>query len=416
MAPSVYDILNWLARPGVAGHQGVVDLAAEEPHRLAELVAKSARRLRRGSTAVDAALSLVPDEDLQWIADESIAALRDGADRDTSQAASLVALLGLQAPATLQRHLRTIWRLRPNAESYYAEWPWRGAGPADIRLLEHTLTTATDPELRRRAWRCLVESRTSEGLDAALRSLGTAVPDDAATLASLQLVGIEREDGAPRRLTLDTTCHIVFPEGFITPSQWSGVRGTLQHPTWRPDGRRLGAGRFGGAVEVPCAVCGSPLHRLLALDRPPPGWPGPSQVVTCMSCLGWSVPVLFFSHDGDAVRPTGPEVPPQPPELTADPLPEAPIEFAESLPRWRLQGWAMANDRENLHRLGGEPTWIQSPDFPRCPQCARTMLFVLQLDSLDIDGGPEWLWGSGGILYVFWCGECSVTATFWQCT
>jgi len=44
------------------------------------------------------------------------------------------------------------------------------------------------------------------------------------------------------------------------------------------------------------------------------------------------------------------------------------------------------------------------------------MTFAMQFDSLDIDGGPWWLWGSGGILYVVWCANCSVSATFWQCT
>jgi hypothetical protein len=48
--------------------------------------------------------------------------------------------------------------------------------------------------------------------------------------------------------------------------------------------------------------------------------------------------------------------------------------------------------------------------------CAKTMRLLLQLDSLGRQEDVEWLWGSCGILYVFWCDACSLSATFWQCT
>lgn len=41
------------------------------------------------------------------------------------------------------------------------------------------------------------------------------------------------------------------------------------------------------------------------------------------------------------------------------------------------------------------------------------MRFLLQLDS-GLDDGC--LWGSGGILYVFWCDTCRVSNQTWQCT
>jgi hypothetical protein len=44
------------------------------------------------------------------------------------------------------------------------------------------------------------------------------------------------------------------------------------------------------------------------------------------------------------------------------------------------------------------------------------MPFVLQLDSLEIEGTPGWLWGSGGILYAFWCSRDSISATLCQWT
>jgi len=44
------------------------------------------------------------------------------------------------------------------------------------------------------------------------------------------------------------------------------------------------------------------------------------------------------------------------------------------------------------------------------------MMFVMQLDSLDIDKKIDWMWGSGGILYVYWCASCLISGTLWQCT
>lgn len=41
----------------------------------------------------------------------------------------------------------------------------------------------------------------------------------------------------------------------------------------------------------------------------------------------------------------------------------------------------------------------------------------MQLDSVlpTVDGGIL-LWGSGGMLYTYWCDGCAVSAHLWQCT
>jgi hypothetical protein len=81
------------------------------------------------------------------------------------------------------------------------------------------------------------------------------------------------------------------------------------------------------------------------------------------------------------------------------------------------QDWGLANGRENLHRVGGHPSWIQSAAFPDCLSCGTTMQFLLQLDSeIPTADGQEWLWGSGGICYSFQCSPCRVTTHLWQCT
>jgi hypothetical protein len=105
------------------------------------------------------------------------------------------------------------------------------------------------------------------------------------------------------------------------------------------------------------------------------------------------------------------------PQFPAEPLLEGTVGLVATPARWRLQDWGAANSRENLHRLGGEPTWIQNSDYPRCPSCGSTMAALLQLDSgLPTEDGGQLLWGSGGIAYVSWCDNCAISGVQWQCT
>lgn len=85
--------------------------------------------------------------------------------------------------------------------------------------------------------------------------------------------------------------------------------------------------------------------------------------------------------------------------------------------RWFWQAWGCSNSRENLNRVGGEPSWIQDAEYPSCPSCDKLMPYLFQLDSdLPTAGGGEWLWGSGGIAYGFWCDGCRISGVIWQCT
>ena len=96
--------------------------------------------------------------------------------------------------------------------------------------------------------------------------------------------------------------------------------------------------------------------------------------------------------------------PPVKPEFPFCPLKEAEAYLTETPRRWRWQDWALSNSRENLNRIGGEPCWIQDAEYPQCPSCQRVMAYLMQLDSgLPTDDEGEWLWGTGGIGYGFWC-------------
>lgn len=74
--PTIDEIIEDLAQK--RGTQHVVDLANSEPGRLPLLVREAARQLARSSTAIDAALALVPEDELPDIADEAVSALSAG--------------------------------------------------------------------------------------------------------------------------------------------------------------------------------------------------------------------------------------------------------------------------------------------------------------------------------------------------
>ncbi len=61
-------------------------------------------------------------------------------------------------------------------------------------------------------------------------------------------------------------------------------------------------------------------------------------------------------------------------------------------------------------QLGGHPTWIQDAEYPRCPDCKQTMMFLAQVDHADIEKASE------GMYYAFVCPSCRTTATTYQQT
>jgi hypothetical protein len=171
-----------------------------------------------------------------------------------------------------------------------------------------------------------------------------------------------------------------------------------------------------------CSLCGNQLHSLLALNLIPTelGISGLQrlEIATCLSCLGWKIQPLFYAHEIDgSVTSIGYDGPQVTPQFPVGPLLECEIGMVQTPNRWLMQSWGSSNSRENLNRIGGEPSWIQDSEFPHCPMCSRLMPFLFQLDSdLTAAEGGEWLWGSGGIVYGFWCDDCKVSGVLWQCT
>ncbi len=106
------------------------------------------------------------------------------------------------------------------------------------------------------------------------------------------------------------------------------------------------------------------------------------------------------------------------PQFPTGPFQESSVCLGRAGPRWAWQSWG-SGAHPNLHRVGGPPSWVQSADYPECPECGKLMAFLMQLDShlpLAEENDREWLWGSGGVGYGFWCDSCRVSGWKWQCT
>lgn len=66
--------------------------------------------------------------------------------------------------------------------------------------------------------------------------------------------------------------------------------------------------------------------------------------------------------------------------------------------------------QKGLSQIGGYPEWVQYPDYPRCPKCQQTMVFIGQLELADIAENVE------GMIYAFLCADCGIAATGYQQT
>jgi hypothetical protein len=69
----------------------------------------------------------------------------------------------------------------------------------------------------------------------------------------------------------------------------------------------------------------------------------------------------------------------------------------------QAQGFRWAPDGVGRrHRLGGEPDFLQQPEWPSCPSCRKQISFYRQLDSI----GDTIAIADCGMIYTFISLEC----------
>ncbi|HEX5102509.1 MAG TPA: DUF1963 domain-containing protein [Pirellulaceae bacterium] len=243
------------------------------------------------------------------------------------------------------------------------------------------------------------------------------LPESLTVNSYLHEVGFEATSNGLRQLYADGPRHLIFADGYLDERA-----GWQDHPTWHlPENAPATQIDIGGDGNTNCGHCGGRTHRLVRfahVDHLPFVMGVESlSIETCLSCLGWEDPRVMFYRHSDNGLPTCLAEHGGPPQFPAVALQQTTVQMVDMGPRWHWQYWGATNSVENLHRIGGHPTWIQSAEYPQCPGCHSTMCFLLQLDSnLPTMDEGDWLWGSGGIVYVFWCTACRISAMLWQCT
>ena len=410
---------GWKSAPYHLTHH-LIDSNSEHVVTLVEMVLN---QLPKSGTFFADAISFVPDEELPRLAALAIATLRKGGQQETAE--EFITHCSLEQVGALHPFLADIYELKPNWRSYYSDWPWRKSGVMHFEFLRRVAEDTSDTEASKEAWRILLETRHPAVLDYCAQH--TESIGDSAARSDFLEVGFELNDGAFRQLYANEVQHLIFPDAYLDTDK-TPAHLLKRHPTWRCREADLSAPhKFGGFGAHTCAACGKQGHRLLSLAEIPKHLPitglRHASFETCLSCLGWEVPQLFYRHgNGGEVIPVAYEGPQITPQFPAEPFIKTQFHLAETPSRWQWQDWAVTNSRQNLHRLGGHPCWIQSAEFLTCPLCQQTMNFLFQLDS-NLLAGPEeskspgeFLWGSGGICYAHWCDHCKVSGYLWQCT
>src|SRR5262249_22553045 len=147
--------------------QEATDLALACPDAVADLTVAVIDRFSAGGTFLDAALSYLPED--RW--DRLVLSALDALERasENEAACSVIAYAGLQALPSLHTHLDRIFRLWPNAGTYYEHYPWRESGKSHLRILRAAIEDkASERDLRLHAWHAMLQTRHPEVLGFAL--------------------------------------------------------------------------------------------------------------------------------------------------------------------------------------------------------------------------------------------------------
>ncbi|WP_254513961.1 hypothetical protein [Anatilimnocola floriformis] len=400
-------------------------IARSSPANAQLLALRLLRELPEHATLQNAMFTFVPADGWQELVNEAIEIMRT--DQAHEPAAAVIEHAALQSLATLHPHLPELFRLAPNRGTHCENWPWREASPADVKHLVAVIKASAEEQSEcLRAWEYLLESRSPELLEQALvlservelnlKMSEWGLPPSLTTADFMHEVGVEQLTNGFRQLYSRDAWHLVFAEDYFVEKKpvWSSRE---NHPTWQaPAHGDCETVQIGGPGSSVCRSCQGELHRLVYFPttNAMPGVTLPQlSIETCLSCLGWEVGRMFYQHDEQGL-PSCLASTTCKPKFPSTGLAAAAAKLVQQGERWRWQTW---DDAQNLNRVGGHPVWVQSAEYPPCPLCHQTMSFLLQLNSeLTTTNRREFMWGSGGLGYVFWCDACRVSGLLWQCT
>ena len=376
---------------------------------------------------------------------------RDEKSARWKNAEEVIAAASLEFAPFLHPYLGELFKLQPNESAYYAEYPWRGLSYESSQIWRERLADSqTSRDERQKIFSCLLQTRDPRNVKFACEfALAEDFFDRPCDLLDyigywLEAVGFtferskfdadeansDKSQKAPNdeicfggeKFRLKRYCgqrvyHIIFPRGYFGAPYASHL--AKRHPTWRFEGGEAGY-KLGGVLDEADGDAQNPLFHIITLDPLPRDLPVRSLPRLSLAAHIREVnegEIAFYEHDAQGMpRRIGERT--QVEYAFDEPIKECEVTLAPTPARWAAQDWGMSNSRQNLARIGGEPSWIQGALLPTCPICGEKMEFLMQLDSElpSCEQGGEVYFGSGGILYVFWCERTRVSAFFMQCT
>lgn len=374
----------------------------------------------KGATIFNDSLSYLKREQFEKLIGIALSILQKG---ENDNAESVIAYASLQFPDLLHPHLETIFELKPNESTYYAEYSWRKLEKSKIKIWKEKLENSqTSIEEKRKLFSCLLETRDLETIEQVYRyalsnNLFVRKDLEEYLIGYLETVGFTKRENKVQSYCPNRLWHFFFPKNYLPKSEAVHLS-KEQHPTWRlePNETKF---KIGGIIRNDDL---NPFFHLITFEEIPAGLN-----LTNFNKLVLGLHIrelnecgeLFYQHDQEG----------NPQKINTneereieywedDAIVEALISFSKTPERWRFQDWGLSNSRENLFRLGGEPTWIQSANVLNCPTCKEKMDFLMQLDSElpDVRTNYSVMFGSGGICYVFWCDKDKVSGYLMQCT
>ncbi len=371
----------------------------------------------KGATIFNDSLSYIEKEQFAELIALALDILKQKANEN---AAEVIEYASLQFPELLHEHIELLFELRPNESAYYSDYPWRNLPIDKIDSFkdrfENPQTSLSD---KQKLFNCLLETRNLDVIESAFQFAKNTNLFDKEDIENyltyyLESVGYTLKDGKIVSYCPNPVFHICFPDKYFT-NDGPVYLSKKQHPTWnlKPAEEQY---EFGGIIKEDE---NNPFIHIITLN-PIPEYLKISHLTNLT--LGMHIRELneyesvFYKHDEFGMPNKIGET--KEIEFYNDlPIQKTNVSFAKSPQRWGYQSWGSSNSRENLFRLGGEPTWIQGADVLTCPICNEKMDFLMQLDSeLPNTENDEVYFGSGGICYIFWCDKSKVSGYIMQCT
>ncbi|WP_299190658.1 hypothetical protein [uncultured Campylobacter sp.] len=376
---------------------------------------------------------------------------RDEKSARWKNAEEVIAPASLEFAPFLHPYLGELFKLQPNESAYYAEYPWRGLSYESSQIWREKLADPqTSKDDKQKIFSCLLQTRDPQNIKFAcefalaedffdrpcdlLEYIGYWLEAVGFTFERVKFGADEADSDKSQKASNDEICfggektrlkrycgqrvyHIIFPRGYFGAPYAPHL--AKHHPTWRFEGGKAGY-KLGGVLDEADGDAQNPLFHIITLDPLPRDLPVRSLSRLTLAAHVREVnegEIVFYEHDAQGMpRRIGERT--QVEYVQDEPIKECEVTLTPTPARWAAQDWGMSNSRQNLARIGGEPSWIQGASVPTCPICGEKMEFLMQLDSElpSCEQGGEVYFGSGGILYVFWCERTRVSAFFMQCT